>query len=247
MSVSLSIVTVVRNGAATIRSCVESVRGQAYPREHVVWDGGSTDGTLEILKSYGDAIRLFSGADSGIYDAMNKGIARAGGDVIGILNADDFYADGTCLAEVAKVFDDPDVESSYADLDYVDARDPGRVTRRWIAGPCTRRGFYWGWMPPHPTFFVRREVYDRFGTFDTSLGTAADYELVLRLLLRHRVSTAYIPRVLVKMRTGGASNASLASRVRANRMDRRAWRVNGLRAYPWTLVSKPLRKVGQFL
>ena len=119
--------------------------------------------------------------------------------------------------------------------------------RHWQSGAFKRDRFKWGWMPPHPTFFVRRSVYERFGLFRLDMGSAADYELMLRLLFRHRITAAYIPEVLVRMRAGGVSNASLANRLRANRMDRLAWAVNGLAPYPWTLMLKPLRKLPQFL
>jgi glycosyltransferase len=138
------------------------------------------------------------------------------------------------------------VDACYGDLCYVDRADPSRVVRYWRAGEFGPRRFANGWMPPHPTFFVRRSMYEQHGLYREDLGTAADYEMMLRLLVKHRVRVAYIPRVLVHMRSGGASNASLAARLRANRMDRAAWRVNGLRPYPWTTLAKPLRKVGQW-
>jgi glycosyltransferase len=129
----------------------------------------------------------------------------------------------------------------------VDSANTEKVVRVWRSGGFAPGKFYWGWMPPHPTFFVRRSVYQRLGGFNLDLGSAADYELMLRFLVRHRLKTAYIPEVLVKMRTGGISNRSLLNRLKANRMDRRAWEVNGLRPYPWTLPLKPLRKIGQWL
>lgn len=221
---------------------------QGIPAEHIVIDGGSTDGTAEIVGRSGDAVaRFVSEPDDGIYDAMNKGIALATGEVVGILNADDLYADDRVLSDVAKVFEDPSVDSCYGDLVYVDPSDTGRVVRTWRAGSYRKKLFYRGWMPPHPTFFVRRAVYERFGLFNLSLGSAADYELMLRFLLRHGISTVYIPRVLVRMRAGGVSNLSLGNRLRANRMDRMAWKVNGLALRPWTILMKPVRKIPQFL
>ena len=198
---------------------------------------------------------------------MNKGIRLATGDIIGILNADDFYASPDVLAKVAAVFEDPAVEACYGDLEYVKGGSRFKVqgsrlkttlnvehrtlngfsvVRYWQSGPFTPDRFRWGWMPPHPTFFVRRSVYEKFGLFRLDMGSAADYELMLRLLLKHRITTAYIPEVLVRMRVGGASNATLTSRIKANRMDRRAWEVNGLKPYPWTLLCKPLRKLPQW-
>ena len=132
------------------------------------------------------------------------------------------------------------------DLVYVDANDTDRVVRYWRSWDYKPKKFYWGWMPPHPTFFVRREVYERCGLFNPDLGTAADYELMLRFLVRYKITSAYLSEIIIKMRSGGASNASLINRLRANRMDRLAWEVNGLRPYPWTLWMKPLRKIPQY-
>jgi glycosyltransferase len=268
---SFSIITAVRNGASTVANCIESVKEQSYPaknREHIIIDGGSTDGTQSIIEKNRDYLsHLISEPDNGIYDAMNKGLALATGDLIGILNADDFYAGSHILERVAGVFEDPAIDSCYGDLVYVNAvnipvtdfslepksvtkrfnsADPFRVTRYWRAGDYNSRKFFQGWMPPHPTFFARRKIYERYGGFNLAMGTAADYELMLRFLARHGITVAYIPEVMVCMRTGGMSNASIKNRIMANRMDRKAWTVNGLKPYPWTLLLKPLRKIPQF-
>jgi len=268
---NISIITATYNAAATVSDCLRSVASQTQPAEHIIIDGASTDTTLETVRLISPTARILSEPDKGIYQAMNKGIALATGDVIGILNADDFYASPQVLEKVARIFDDPVVMSCYGDLEYV--KDCSRfevqgsgyraldstlnleqgtlnrftVVRYWKSGPFSPDRFYWGWMPPHPTFFVRRSVYERFGLFNPDLGSAADYELMLRLLLKERITAAYIPEVLVRMRVGGASNASLRNRLKANRMDRRAWEVNGLKPYPWTIMMKPLRKVLQYV
>lgn len=247
-SLTISIITAVFNSKDFIETCIKSVLAQTYQdKEYIVIDGGSTDGTLEIIKQSQSGItKLISEKDNGIYDAMNKGISHATGDVIGILNADDFYPSSEILEKIAEVFNKGNIESCYGDLMYVDSEDTDKVIRYWQSGPYDVHKFYQGWMPPHPTFFLRRSVYEKYGFFNLNLGSAADYEMMLRLLLKHRISTTYIPEVLVKMRVGGISNSSLKSRIHANRMDRRAWQVNGLKPYPWTLLLKPLRKVNQF-
>jgi glycosyltransferase len=286
---TISVVTVSRNAAATIADCLASVRGQSTEAEHVVVDGGSSDGTLALVARLGSATTaVLSGRDEGIYDAMNKGMTRCRGEIVGTLNADDFYAHDRVLERVARVFDDGNVDACYGDLLYVGQRLraggdggsggdtaggaaavfegsslyaseasgetarvfslPGEtIVRRWSAGSFGPRAFHWGWMPPHPTFFVRRRVYEELGGYRLDMGTAADYELMLRFLVRHGIRAAYLPEVLVKMRCGGASNRSLGSRLRANRMDRRAWAVNGLTPLPWTPWLKPLRKLGQWV
>lgn len=247
MSCKISIITVTCNSASTIRKCLNSVESQRCRVEHIIIDNCSTDKTLEIVKSYPYIDKVVSEADHGIYDAMNKGIAMATGDVIGILNSDDFYVSTGVIEKVSGIFDDDRIESCYGDLVYVDPLNHGKITRYWKSGAFHERSFYWGWMPPHPTFFVRRPVYEKYGLFKTDIGTAADYELMLRFLVKQKITTAYIPEVLVTMQDGGISNSSLIKRIKANRMDLSAWKVNGLKPYPWTIFCKPLRKIGQFL
>lgn len=243
----ISIITASYNSAVTIRDTLQSVANQqGVEVEHIVQDGGSTDGTAAIVAQF-PGTQWYSEPDQGIYDAMNKGIDRTNGEIIGILNSDDFYPAADILAAVAQKFEDPQVEAVYGDLDYVDAQDITRVVRRWRSGAFRQKSFLYGWMPPHPTFFVRREVYEKYGGFDLRLRSAADYELMLRFLHKHKIRVAYLPKVLVKMRTGGASNASWQQRLRANREDRLAWRLNGLRPYFFTTILKPLRKLNQFI
>jgi glycosyltransferase len=251
---TISIITATFNAAATVADCLRSVASQTHPAEHIIIDGASTDSTLETVRRISPRSRILSQPDRGIYDAMNKGIALATGEVIGILNADDFYADPDVLERVAAVFADSTVDVCYGDLEYIASSGEGleaglppfKVVRYWKSGTYTPGSLCWGWMSPHPTFFVRRCVYERYGKFRLDMGSAADYELMLRLLLKQGLRAAYIPEVLVRMRVGGASNRSLAARLAANRMDRRAWEVNKLKPYPWTFMMKPLRKVGQY-
>jgi glycosyltransferase involved in cell wall biosynthesis len=244
----ISIITATLNSSATIENAILSVASQGYPDlEHIIVDGNSSDATLSIIFRYADLIdKLISEPDHGIYDAMNKGIALSTGDIIGILNSDDFYANHYVLDRVARVFEDENIDTCYGDLIYVDPANVKRRTRYWRAGAHRPRSFYRGWMPPHPTFFVRRSVYEKYGNFNLSLGTAADYELTLRLLMKHRISTTYIPEVLVNMRAGGASNASLKSRLATIQMANQSWKVNDLRPLPWTLTFRLLSKIIQY-
>lgn len=244
---TISIITVALNAAETLSDCLDSVIRQGMDVEHIFVDGGSTDHTSQIVEKYrGSLSTVVSEPDHGIYDAMNKGVSLASGEIVGILNADDFYPSSGILRQVAEVFSDPDVDACYGDLCYLDAQKPSRVVRHWRAGEYASGKFYWGWMPPHPTFFVRRCFYEKYGAYNTTLGSAADYEIMLRFLLKHHLRVRYIPQELVHMHTGGISNATLSNRLTANRMDRKAWEVNGLKAYPWTLWVKPLRKIVQW-
>jgi len=246
-SMKISIITVSYNSAATIQSAVASVLAQeGVELDYVVVDGASTDGTVDLLRGYGSQIdQLVSEPDSGMYDAMNKGVARARGEVVGILNSDDFYADTDVLATVAAAFEDPGVDCVFGDLDYVDAVETARVVRAWRSQPYQAGAFGRGWHPAHPSFFVRRSVYGRFGGFAADLPIAADYEFMLRVLERHRLKSVHLPKVLVKMRTGGASNASLENIAKANLQCWKAWRQNGLGWSPLPVLRKPFSKLKQ--
>lgn len=237
------------NSSSTICDTVQSVISQTYPNlEYIIVDGVSNDDTLSVLQRYADSnIKIVSEPDRGVYDAMNKGLTLAKGEIIGFLHADDIYAHSEIITKVAKVFESNVADSCYGDLVYVDREKPDKIIRYWEAGLYDVRRFYQGWMPPHPTFFVRRSIYEMFGAFSLDMGTAADYELMLRFLLKHKTRAAYIPEIMVRMRTGGMSNATIKNRILANRMDRLAWKVNGLKPFPWTLLMKPLSKLSQFL
>lgn len=244
----ISIITATYNSAKTLRDTIESIQQQSYPHiEYLIIDGRSKDNTIAIAKEYNGLVsNIISEPDQGIYDAMNKGISLATGDVVGILNSDDFYAHKEVLARVMSAFQEKKVDTVYGDLQYVEAEKPSQVVRHWRAGDFHYKQFRLGWMPPHPAFFVRRKLYEQYGKFDTSFRSAADYELMLRFLYKHRATAYYIPEIFVKMRTGGMSNANFRHRIRANREDLRAWRVNGLRPYFFTTLLKPVRKLNQF-
>jgi glycosyltransferase len=244
----ISIITATYNSAATVGDTLTSISRQDHSDiEHIIIDGRSKDKTLEIVSGFPHVSKILSEKDNGIYDAMNKGVRLATGDIIGILNSDDMYTDTNVLSTVAKAFEDPSVMTAYADLQYVAPDNSDKIIRTWKTGEFREKNFYFGWMPPHPTFFVRKEVYEKVGLFNTSLRSAADYELILRILLKYGMSVVYIPRVIVKMRAGGMSNATLWNRIRANKEDRMAWKINGLQPYFFTLYMKPLRKISQFI
>ncbi|MFQ5481240.1 MAG: glycosyltransferase family 2 protein [Nitrospinaceae bacterium] len=245
----ISIITVVYNNVETVEDAIRSVLRQTHrDREYLVIDGASTDGTLERVKRYRDQIdQLVSEPDSGIYDAMNKGISLATGDVIGILNSDDVYQDESVLSDVAAVFADPAVEACYGDLVYVDKKDLSRIIRYWQSCRLDPRLLLQGWMPPHPTFYVRKRVYDQFGGFDLSYRRAADYELTIRFLYKHSIRAVYIPRVLVRMRLGGASNNNFWNILKQNVENIRAARENGLPCNPVSLIfHKIIARLQQF-
>lgn len=243
----ISIITPVYNDPRVCRA-LDSILSQDYEGEPeiIVVDGGSTRSTLDVLERYRRHIAvLVSEPDRGVYDAMNKGIRLATGEVVGILNADDRYNDPLVLRDVATVLADNKVDACYGDLVYVDSKD--RVVRYWKSGPYRPIRFYFGWMLPHPTFFVRRNVYEQYGYFDLNNPIAADYELMLRFLLKNKLSVRYIPRVLVRMSLGGKSNRSIGNIIRANIEVWRAWRKNNLRFGYLVPILKPARKWIQFV
>ncbi len=242
----VSVITVCYNSASTIEDTIKSVLQQNYKNlEYIVIDGASTDGTLDILHQYKSKItQLISEQDDGMYHALNKGIEIATGDIIAFLHADDVYAFPGVISGVAEQMKNAD--ALYGDLVYVQQQAVNKISRYWKSGRYFPGSFKWGWMPPHPSFFVRKEVYNKFGTFNTQLHSAADYELMLRFIHKHGIEPVYWPEVLVKMRSGGKSNVTLANRIHANKEDKVAWELNGLSPFFFTLWIKPLRKIPQY-
>ena len=243
----VSIITATYNSAATVADTLYSIQKQTYPAiEHIIIDGLSNDNTLQIVSGFNHVQQVVSEKDTGIYDAMNKGITYATGDIIGILNSDDFYPAENIIEEVVKIFNTTNCDALYGDLVFVDSVQTNKIYRKWIAGSYSDQLFLKGWMPPHPTFFVRKEIYNQFGKFNTTLKSSADYELMVRLLYLHKIKVGYLHGTLVHMRIGGQSTKSLSNRLKANYEDYQAWRLNSLKPKWYTLLLKPIRKIKQF-
>lgn len=238
----ISIITVTWNSARTILDTVASVNAQDYENiEHIVVDGCSTDGTLELLEENPGRISMVvSEPDKGIYDAMNKGIALATGEVIAILNSDDIYSSVSVVSRFAKAFSDPTVQVAFSDLVYVDQEDTDRVLRRWKSSAHRKGAFARGWHPPHPTLFVRKQCYDEFGGFDLDLAVSADFELMLRFFEEEQLSSSYLPFTAVRMRTGGESNGSLKNVIKGNLNILKAFKKHGISVCGVCYVSKRL-------
>ncbi len=246
----VSIITVCFNSEATIDKTLKSVAIQNYPFiEHIIIDGGSTDSTIKIIAEYSlTTKRVISEPDKGIYDAMNKGLSMATGDIIGILNSDDFYCRNDVIESASRFLtNNPEFDGVYSDLVYVDRMNTNKVIRKWKAGSFNPKNFYWGWMPPHPTIFFKKEVYHSVGHFNLSFRSAADYEFLIRACIKFEKKLHYLPGTTVYMRAGGMSNANLKNRLKANAEDRLAWKVNGLKGGYLASFAKPIRKIFQFL
>ena len=245
----ISVITTTYNSASTIEDTIKSVIEQDYPAiEYIIVDGLSTDNTLEIVNKYKNKLsKIISEKDTGIYDALNKGINEATGDIIALLHSDDFFIDKNVISKVVKAFEENNTDSVYGNLYYVNKDNTTKIVRKWVSGNYKHGMFVNGWMPPHPAFFVKKICYEKHGVFNLNFKSAADYELMLRFLHKHKISTSYINEYLVKMRVGGKSNASVKNRIKANQEDRAAWSVNGLNPMFYTLMLKPLRKIIQFI
>ena len=244
----LSIITVCFNSAHTLQEAIASVQGQDYgPLEHIIFDGGSSDGSQEIIKRMAGApdskiTRWVSEPDRGIYDAMNKGLALATGEVIGFLNADDIYAGPTVLRQLMNALREEHAQCVFADLVYVDPQNTQKVLRYYNSGRFRPSRFRWGWMPAHPTFLATRTLFDQVGPFSLDYRIAADYELLIRMLWLHQARYAYIPKPLVHMRAGGVSTAGWRHSLLLNREIVAACRAHGMYTNLAMVLSKfPLK------
>jgi len=248
-TMKISIITVVYNNHHTIKTAIDCVLGQHYQDiEYIIIDGKSTDGTLDIIRSYGDAIsQVVSEADLGIYDAMNKGIALCSGEVIGILNSDDVYAHANVLGEVMDLFaKDPSLSMVYGDLVYVKHHDLNKVVRKWTSESYYPAFFEDGHVPPHPSLFIKKAVYNRVGLFNVNMRLAADYEFMLRLFKLYDYKSLYINTIFVKMRLGGATNASIKNIIQGNLEILRAWKINNLKAPILLMPKRIVKRLIQF-
>ena len=245
----ISLITPSYNSAETISDTIESVASQNYPDlEYIIIDGASTDKTKDIVSGYKDklSIKFVSEPDKGLYDAMNKGINLATGDVVGIINSDDFYADNNVLKEISNIFENNDVDVCYGDLVYIKDNLKNKIVRYWKAGEYKEWKLNYGWIPPHPTLFVRKNVYEKFGLFRSDLTMAADYEFMLRIFKKGKVKSKHIPKVLVTMRLGGISSKNIKNRISGVKELHKSWELNGMRV-PNLFIFRQLLKIPQYL
>lgn len=248
----ISIITATYNSGKTLRDTIESVLRQSYTDyEYIVKDGGSKDDTLEIVKAYapkfGDKIKAISEPDQGIYDAMNKGIQMATGDVIGILNSDDFYTSADALQVIADTFANNDIDATYGDIHFVNDDDLSKCVRYYSSAIFRRSFMRFGLMPAHPSFYCKKAVYEKYGSFDTSYKVAADFENLLRIIYVGNIKTKYIPKDFVTMRTGGASTAGLSSRTQIMKDHLRALKANGIYSNVFLLSLRYIYKLYEVL
>ena len=244
----ISIITVSYNSLQEVQNAINSISNQSYNIEHILIDGGSTDGTLEILNAYKKnniSVKLISENDNGVYDALNKGIELASGDIIGFLHSDDIFKSNTVLSDIVSIFENNDVDGVYGDLLYVKRNDISKIVRSWKSRPFYPEMIKNAWMPPHPTLFLRKEVYEKHGHFDTSYKISADYEFILRIFKDQFLKFEYLPKVITMMRLGGISNGSLRNIALKVKEDYRAMRKHKV-GNIFTLVRKTLSKLDQY-
>ncbi|MEM7367595.1 MAG: glycosyltransferase family 2 protein [Bacteroidota bacterium] len=245
----VSIITVSYNSASCIKSCIDSILSQDYPNiEYIIIDGASTDGTVDIIRSYGEMVsRFISEPDQGIYDAMNKGVKLAQGDIVGLLNSDDLYANSQVISRVVQEFQSSQADTVYGDLVYIQDHNMDQIVRYYPGVDFHPNKLRKGMMPPHPTFFVKRHLYETYGLFNTQYAICADFDFMVRLFHKHEVSYSYIPEVMVKMRTGGSSTQGLKSTLTINQEMLQSCRSHGIQTNLPMIYSKYFSKVFQLV
>ncbi len=244
----VTIITATYNSEKYLEDCILSIANQTHQDiEHIIIDGKSTDGTVSIIKKYESTIASWiSETDKGMYDAINKGMAMATGDVIGILNSDDMLDTNDVIASIVASFENNHVDCVYGDLEYVEQENTQEVYRIWKGREFKRSLFNLGWMPAHPTFYFKSDLFKKFGGYENHYYSAADYELMSRYLYKFKASACYLPKLIVKMRRGGQSNNDLRMRIRANRRDYLAMKTNNI-PFPFIVsIFKPLSKLHQY-
>lgn len=245
----VSIITVTYNSDKTLQDTLDSVRKQSYDNlEYIIIDGNSSDKTVDIIKKNSDIIsKWVSEPDKGLYDAMNKGIKMATGDIVGIINSDDFYLDENVISDIVHEFKNNKVDSVHAELYYVDQFDTNRIVRHWKTGDHSLGAFQKGWHPAHPTLFLKREIYEKYGHFNLQFKLAADFELMCRFFEKHKITSIYLNRPLIKMRLGGATSKNLKNIINQNKECYRAFKINNIPVSPFYVINRILPKLKQYL
>ncbi|MCH7534990.1 MAG: glycosyltransferase [Bacteroidetes bacterium] len=245
----VSIVTISYNNGESLKQTIDSVLNQDYSNiEYIIIDGASTDNSMEVIRSYGDRIhRVVSEPDNGIYDAMNKGVELATGEVIGLVNSEDMLNSNDCISEIVKVFELTGADVVYGDLVVVKPVDQNKIIRYWRSGEYNRDAFRKGWMAPHMATYIKKKLYDQYGGYSPEFRISADYELMLRFMYKHKAKAVYVPKIIIKMLAGGVSNDSLKNYWISNYEVYKSWKVNGIRVSPFIILRKPLSKIFQFL
>ena len=243
----VSIVTVTYNSEKTLRTTLESVAKQSFISniEHIIIDGKSSDNTLGIAKDFPHIHKIISEKDKGIYDAMNKGINNASGDIIGFLNSDDWFYSREIIEEISYAFDQNDIDAVYGDLVFVENENDTNPKRIWISEPYKDKSFLYGWVPPHPTFYVKSSVYKKYGLFNPDLMFAADFDIMCRFIAKENIKTIYLPGFKVKMRLGGATTKNLANIIKGNIEIFNSLYKNGFNPGPFFIIQKILTKLNQ--
>ncbi len=243
----ISIVTAAFNSSKTIRTTLESVANQSWPNiEHIIIDGGSSDNTLSIVSEFQHVSKVISEKDKGIYDAMNKGIKNASGKVIGFLNSDDWFANDFVIDEIARNFEGTNIDAVYGDLEFVKNEDDNNPKRMWISEEYKDNFFSKGWVPPHPTFYAKLSIYEKFGLFNANLKFAADFDVMCRLIAKEKINTKYLPGTKVKMRLGGATTKNLRNIIKGNIEIYNSLKKNNVEITKFFFFKKILMKLTQF-